>query len=49
MTLHFCIKSIIKIVVVVVVTFAAGSHYEKVETQALRLNRASNVGVHGLF
>ena len=41
-TLHFCIKSIIKIVVVVVVTFAA-SHYEKVETQALRLNRASNM------
>ena len=40
-TLHFCIKSIIKIVVVVV-TFAA-SHYEKVETQALRLNRASNM------
>ena len=47
MTLHFCIKSIIKIVAVIV-TFAA-SHYEKVEIQALRLNRASNMGVHSLF
>ena len=33
---------------VVVVTFAASSHEEKVETQPLRLNRASNMGVHGL-
>ena len=47
MTLHFCIKSIIKRVVVIV-TFAA-SPYEKVEIQALRLNRASNMGVLSLF